>query len=189
MICYGKGLLIKLDQIGRIYNWIKEFLIERNIKVKVGDYISRKGSIENGTPQGSVISPLLFIMMINDVFATIGENINKSLFADDGALWLRGRNVEYIINKMQTALINVEKWCYKWGFTFSVDKTKYIFFTNKRISIDLKLKLYNKELEQVKVIRFLGMWFDAKVTWNNHISKMEDKCKKDFECNEEYFWT
>ncbi len=28
------------------------------------------------------------------------------------------------------------------------------------------------------MIRFLGMWFDAKVTWNNHISKMEGKCKK-----------
>ncbi len=100
---WKEGLLIKLDQIGiggRIYNWIKEFLIERNIKVKVGDYISREGSIENGTPQGSVLSPLLFIIMINDVFATIGENINKSLFADDGALWLRGRNVEYIVNKM-----------------------------------------------------------------------------------------
>ncbi len=151
---WKEGLLIKLDQIGiggRIYNWIKEFLIERNIKVKVGEYISREGSIENGTPQGSVISPLLFIIMINDVFATIGENINKSLFADDGALWLRGRNVEYIVNKMQTVLISVEKWSYKWGLTFSVDKTKYIFFTNKRRSIDLKLKLYNKELEQVKV--------------------------------------
>ncbi len=115
--------------------------------------------------------------MINDVFATIGENINKSLFAD-GALWLRGRNVEYIVNKMQTVLISVEKWSYKCGLKFSVDKTKYIFFTNKRRRIDLKLKLYNKELEQVKVIRFLGMWFDAKVTWNNHISKMEGKCKK-----------
>ncbi|MGL4867482.1 MAG: hypothetical protein ACRC4S_02325, partial [Cetobacterium sp.] len=79
---------------------------------------------------------------------------------------------------MQTVLISVEKWSYKWGLKFSVDKTKYIFFTNKRRSIDLKLKLYYKELEQVKVIRFLGMWFDAKVTWNNHISKMEGKCKK-----------
>ncbi len=55
---WKEGLLIKLDQIGiggRIYNWIKEFLIERNIKVKVGDYISREGSIENGTPQVSRI--------------------------------------------------------------------------------------------------------------------------------------
>lgn len=178
---WKEGLLIKLDQIGiegKLYNWIKEFLIERNIKVKIGEYISRKGIIENGTPQGSVISPLLFIIMINDVFATIDKNVNKSLFADDGALWFRGRNVEYIVNKMQAALKNVEEWSYKWGFKFSVEKTKYIFFTNKRSSIDLKINLYNKEIEQVKVIRFLGMWFDTKITWNVHINKMEDKCKK-----------
>ncbi len=61
---WKEGLLIKLDQIGIgeiIYNWIKKFLIEINIKVKVGDYISRNGKIENGTPQGSVIGPLSLV--------------------------------------------------------------------------------------------------------------------------------
>ncbi len=107
--------------------------------MKIGESVSRNVHIENGTPQGSVISPLLFIIMINDVFATIDGNINKSLFADDGALWIRGRNVDFIVNKMQSALDNVEKWSYKWGFKFSVEKTKYIFFTNKKLRIDLKL--------------------------------------------------
>ncbi|KAI2644871.1 putative RNA-directed DNA polymerase from transposon BS [Labeo rohita] len=79
---------------------------------------------------------------------------------------------------MQSALLDVEKWSHKWGFKFSVEKTKYIFFTNKRANINLKLQLYDKELEQVKVIRFLGMWFDTRVTWSTHISKMEEKCKK-----------
>ncbi len=146
--------------------------------MKIGESVSRNGHIENGTPQGSVISPLLFIIMINDVFTTIDGNINKSFFADDGALWIRGKNVDFIVNKMQSALDNVEKWSYKWGFKFSVEKTKYIFFTNKKLGIDLKLKIYNIELEQVKVIRFLGLWFDSKVTWNCHLSKMEEKCKK-----------
>ncbi len=44
---------------------------------------------ENGTPQGSVISPLLFIIMINDVFERVDKSIHRFLFADDGAQWFR----------------------------------------------------------------------------------------------------
>jgi hypothetical protein len=39
--------------------------------------------LDNGTPQGSVISPLLFSIMIQDVFSRVGPDIGRSLFADD----------------------------------------------------------------------------------------------------------
>lgn len=71
---------------------IKGFLEERSIKVRVGECISSEGMIENGIPQGSVIRPLIFIMMINDVFTRVDKNMCRSLFADDGALWYRGEN-------------------------------------------------------------------------------------------------
>lgn len=45
---------------------------------------SRKFVIENGTPQGSIVSPLIFYIMINDVFAEVESRIGFSLFADDG---------------------------------------------------------------------------------------------------------
>lgn len=38
---------------------------------------------------------LLFIIVINDVFSKIPEDIGRSLFADDGALWKGGRNMEH----------------------------------------------------------------------------------------------
>ncbi len=43
--------------------------------------------VEIGTPQGSIISPILFSIMINDVFSQVHGNIGHSLFADDGAEW------------------------------------------------------------------------------------------------------
>ncbi len=38
--------------------------------------------------------------------------------------------------------------------------------------------MYGQTIEQVKVFKFLGVWFDAKLTWNEHIEKIDTKCKK-----------
>lgn len=40
--------------------------MEENLKVRIGSDLSNQYRIGNGTPQGSVICPPLFIVMIND---------------------------------------------------------------------------------------------------------------------------
>lgn len=52
------------------------------IQVKIGTTLSSRYRVENGTPQGSVISPLLFSVMINDVFYELKYDIGRSLFAE-----------------------------------------------------------------------------------------------------------
>lgn len=59
------GLLIKLRKLGitgNIFSFIKNFLTDRSIQVKVGNNLSDKYILDNGTAQGSIISPLLFLI-------------------------------------------------------------------------------------------------------------------------------
>lgn len=63
-------LLRKLQKhgvTGNTANWIENFLSNRTFQVQVGTEISHKLIQQNGTPQGSVISPLLFFIMINNI--------------------------------------------------------------------------------------------------------------------------
>lgn len=174
------GLLIKLYKMGitgRAYSWIKNFLNDRVIQVQIGVARSNKYKIDNGTPQGSIISPLLFSIMVNDVFSGLDKNIMQSLFADDGALWRRGRNVRFVYEKMQNAIKSVENWAYDWGVKFSVNKTKTVVFSRRMIE-EIDLTLYGEKLEKVSKFRFLGIMFDSKLLWDDHVKYIEGKCKK-----------
>ena len=86
------GLLIKLESMGiggRMFNWVLDFLKDRTMEVRVGATHSRVYPTENGVPQGSVCSPLLFSVMINDIFSEVDASLGRSLYADDGALWVK----------------------------------------------------------------------------------------------------
>ena len=65
--CGGAGLLITLNGMcisGRMYNWIMD-LLDRTFQVRLESELSREYEVENGTPQGSTISPTLFTLMIS----------------------------------------------------------------------------------------------------------------------------
>ncbi len=132
---WKEGLVIKLVKIGiggNLFNWIKYFLFGRKIQVRIGAEISSQYEVGNRTPQGSVISPLLFIIMINDIFVNVSEDIGTSLFADDGAVWKRGMNIQCTIRKVQKAIDKVIELGYDWGFRFSIRKdSDSIFYKEK----------------------------------------------------------
>lgn len=68
------------------------------------------------------------------------------------------------------------QWANNWGFKVSGAKTQVICFSRRHKEVSLKL--YDQTLEEVKVIRLLGVLFDEKLTWKQHTDKVKDKCKK-----------
>jgi len=81
---WHKGLLAKLPMFRlhhSLIKWISSFLSDRSIAIKVDGYLSNPHSINSGVPQGSVISPVLFILFINDLLSSTSSSIFS--FADD----------------------------------------------------------------------------------------------------------
>ena len=68
----------------RVVVWIREFLLRRTQRVKVGGQLSEEVRITSGVPQGSVLGPLLFLSYVNNIWRNMESTIR--LFADDCAI-------------------------------------------------------------------------------------------------------
>ena len=86
--------------------------------------------LQNVTPQGSVISPILFFIIINDI-KVVRPGVELSLFADDSATYKSGKNVNSIISTLQATLDDIADWSDSWGLKISLTKSCGVVFTNK----------------------------------------------------------
>jgi len=174
------GLLVKLKRLGitgLTLSYIKAFLEDRTFQVKIGNVLSNKTKLETGIAQGSIIAPLLFLIMINDFPESL--NIENMLFADDSAVFKSGKNLKFIVEQMQKHLTKIQQWCDEWGFKLSASKSVAVVFSFKKVPIDITnvLKIGTKSIKVEKSVKFLGIIFDNRLTWKPHIEYLINKCK------------
>jgi hypothetical protein len=169
--------LLNKGIIGKTYRWIANFLSNRTFQVKVGAYLSDNYILENGVPQGSIISPLLFLIMINDIPNEI-DGVEMTLFADDSSIYAGHRNRNKLEQKIQLSLDTINAWCNRNGFKISVGKTIGVLFTKKNKISNICLKVESKTIKIEKTAKFLGVMFDHRLSWKPHIEYLIAKCKK-----------
>ena len=87
LVSHGR-LLTKIANSGvdsRVVVWIREFLLGRTQRVRVGGKLSAEVRVTSGVPQGSVLGPLLFLAYVNDIWRNMESTIR--LFADDCVIY------------------------------------------------------------------------------------------------------
>ena len=85
-----------------------------------------------GVPQGSNLSPLLFLLYINDLPNCLEETQASSIFADDTNLFCQGKSSTEIENKINTDLGNVHKWLIANKLTLNQEKTESMLIGSKQ---------------------------------------------------------
>ena len=179
-LVWHQGLLYKMGTLGlrgNVLKFVEDFLKDRSIQVRVGAVMSSTYFLQNGTPQGSVLSPLLFIIMINDLPEST-NGVKLALLADDSSMWKSGPNVSALSRDVQRYLTETAKFFEEWGFKIAVNKTVAILFTrSKHIPTDVILKINDVTIKIEKTVKFLGVIFDQGFTWAAHINYIIDRCK------------
>ena len=80
---------------GKLHRWIKSFLVDRSQTVMVNGFLSNPVHVKSGVPQGSVLGPLLFLILISDIDKEILHSFLSS-FADDTRV---GKPVNFSYNR------------------------------------------------------------------------------------------
>ena len=100
---------------GKMLTWIISFLSNRKIQVILEDKLSSIYDINTGVPQGSIMSPMLFIILL----CTLPNNLTPIIpeeFADDIAFAVTADTIEDAEEKMSDAIERFMDWCRKTKF-------------------------------------------------------------------------
>jgi retron-type reverse transcriptase len=105
-----RSLLHKLRSIlpDHFYQLLESYLTNRHFRVKPEDSYSELKLIMAGVPQGSVLEPVLYLLYINDLPATLSSTM--AMFADDTAVMAAGETVENSTTKLQSAVNKIAIW-------------------------------------------------------------------------------
>ena len=91
--------MIELGIDGDLVAWTRSFLIDRKIQIIIDGHENKEREIEAGIPQGSPVSPILFLIYISGVFDSVSEScpsVTDLSFVDDLGLIVSRSSVEDI---------------------------------------------------------------------------------------------
>ena len=188
-VWHGK-LLQKLKQIGlsgHIYQYIKNFLNNRCISTRIENVYSSEKQIDQGIPQGSLIAPLLFSILIYDLPSVLSSSTFVAQYADDIAIWINcslrkntnKRATKYFESIFQKEINSIDQYMRENGLQLSGEKTVLMLFNNGKDSPKLpKLSLGNEVLQYKDHVKFLGVYFSRNLSWKMHIEHLITKARK-----------
>src|SRR5204862_2889522 len=174
----------KLQLLKSLCYWIKSFLQDRKMQLKYDGNSQEMTDIEIGIPQGSPISPILFLIYIRFLFAERKSSINERIlsYLNDIGLVVSSKSIEencQLLQKLtQDLLVKQQNNCMQ----FDMEKTELIHFHSKR-SFDLKNETYSVKIrdsiiQPKDLVKWLGIWLDSKLTFKQHVEKKTTQALK-----------
>ena len=154
-------------------------MTNRNQFTTVCGINSKKADIKYGVPQGSLLGPLLFLLVLND-FGNLNINSEKFIYADDTCLLYNGCSEVEIHNKIMNDIDEILEYFKENGLLLNIKKTKIMYLGSKRKFMDRALPLYinNHEIERVNTFKYLGLIIDDEMKWDLHIKNLVAELRK-----------
>lgn len=169
--------LLRKGICGRLFKAVRSYLSQRFIRVNYQGSVSPYRLTRQGLPQGSVLSPILFNLMIDDVVdaARRTPGVRTLLYADDLVLWATSSNIPALNECMNKVLESVDEWANLNKMEINTSKTVCQLFTLSTRAYDVSLRIGNNEITRVDCATYLGVDLDNRLSWSRHISRLSSQ--------------
>lgn len=154
---------------GTALKLIETFITDRLQYVDIDGIRSKKLKLKIGVPQGTVLGPLLYLLYVESI-SRVGLECKYIMFADDTVFVFNDKSEEKMVNNLNRELKQVYEWCCFNKLCINIEKTSYMRFYQKNTKVkDIKVIINNREIENVKCYKYLGLLIDEKLSWANHL--------------------
>ena len=157
---------------GHANNFFRSFLTNRKQFSCINGIDSSLLNINCGVPQGSVLGPILFLIYINDLHRALPD-CKVRLFADDTGIFINNTDFETLTVQSKYILEKLFLWCNHNKLIVNSDKTCFIVFhaNNKNAHRNFtEIKIQDNTIARVSSTKYLGIIFDEKLTWKEHVN-------------------
>ena len=161
---------------GALPTFIKNFLSNRTFQTRIDAVYSDMFAINEGIPQGSVLSGTLFTLAINDITKNLPKGVNNSLYVDDFAIFYTSSSLRHIQRILNQAISKIETWTQSVGYKLSAEKTNaIIFYRDKRWTKNENINLFlqDSSIKFLPSVKFLGLHFDQHLNWKTHTNHIK----------------
>ena len=159
--------------------WIVNMISTRFVTIKFKNTLKRI-KVCRGCPQGGVLSPFLWNLVIDDLLTYTSKEIPGHLqaFADDLISLAEGDDTSVIWQRTQNTINVINDWCNSKGLKLSALKTKIVMFTWKRKWSIRPINVNGHNIELSSSAKLLGLTLDSKLNFNEHIENITVKATK-----------
>jgi hypothetical protein len=155
---------------GASLDWFRSYLHLREQQVNVCGIVSSPFTVDNGVPQGSILSPLLYTLYTADLPACLRYSSYFS-YADDTQLMHYGSvsDLPRIISEVEKDFEEVALWAATNLLKLNAEKTEFIVFRGQNTCVPaVQLSLAGKTVQSKISVKILGVIFDEKMTFSHH---------------------
>jgi ribonuclease HI len=178
---YKERLLQRLSARGiplALVRWIDAFCSERTATILVNGHTSGQRPLpQAGLPQGSPLSPILFLFFNADLVQHgLNTNGGSMAFVDDYSAWVTGPSADANREGVQTIINRAMDWEKRSGATFEGEKTILIHFTRRTDRTSTTpVTIKGETVTPSNTAKILGVIMDAELRYTQHIANAATK--------------
>ncbi|XP_064469746.1 uncharacterized protein LOC135384474 [Ornithodoros turicata] len=162
-----------------IISWVDSFLTGRSFFCSDGRFTSSQQAQHRGVPQGSVLSPLLFNILMSSL--PFDQNILTITYANDIAFFASSPSLHLLYEKLQVYLNALSAWMRSVHLSLNVQKCAVLLFTPSRYPsspVTTDLKGASGSIRQTNLLKYLGDWYEGHLDWAHHLEVVSQKATK-----------